>query len=33
MTLVEWIRAYGREKEKEIRKIFDSNGEAMFYDP
>ena len=32
-TLVEWLRAYEREKEKEFIEIFDSNGEPMFDDP
>ena len=33
MTLVEWIRAYEREKEKEFAEMFDSNGEPIFDDP
>ena len=32
MTLVEWLRAYEREKEKEFIEMFDSNGEPMFDD-
>jgi hypothetical protein len=32
MTPTEWLRAYEREKEKDITKMFDSNGEPMFDD-
>ena len=32
MTLTHWIRAYDKEKEKEIIEMFDSNGEPMFDD-
>jgi hypothetical protein len=30
MSLVEWIRAYDTEKEKENIELFDANGEPMF---
>ena len=33
MTPVEWLRAYEREKEKEDKKMFKSDGEPMFNDP
>ena len=32
MTSNYWIRAYDREKEKEIAEMFDSNGEPIFND-
>ena len=32
MTPIDWIMAYDKEKEKEITKMFDSNGEPMFDD-
>ena len=33
MTLTYWIRAYDTEKEKEMAKLFDSDGEPVFDDP
>jgi hypothetical protein len=33
MTPTKWLRAYEREKEKDIIEMFDSNGEPMFDDP
>jgi hypothetical protein len=33
MTPTKWLRAYEREKEKDITEMFDSNGEPMFNDP
>lgn len=33
MTLVDWIRAYDIEKEKEFLEMFDSNREPLFDDP
>jgi hypothetical protein len=32
MTLVDWIGAYGTEKENEMEELFDSNGEPVFDD-
>jgi hypothetical protein len=32
MTPAGWLRAYEREKEKEITEMLDSNGEPMFDD-
>ena len=32
MTLIDWLREYDREKEKEIAEMFDSNEEPMFND-
>ena len=32
MTPAKWLREYEREKEKDITKMFDSNGEPMFDD-
>ena len=33
MTQIDWLKAYDKEKEKEIVHMFDSNGEPMFDDP
>jgi hypothetical protein len=33
MTPTYWTREYDKEKEKEMIKLFDSNGETMFDDP
>jgi len=33
MTPTNWNREYDTDKEKEMEKVFDSNGEPMFYDP
>ena len=33
MTPAKWLRAYERDKEKELIEMFDSNGEPMFDDP
>jgi hypothetical protein len=33
MTPIEWLRTYERDKEKDIKEMFDSNGEPMFDDP
>ena len=33
MTSTDWLRAYDRQKEKEIANMFKSNGGPMFNDP
>jgi hypothetical protein len=33
MKPMDWIREYDIEKEKEMTKLFDSNGEPMLDDP
>jgi hypothetical protein len=32
MTLIDWIREYDKDKEKEIEDLFDSNQEPVFND-